>query len=285
MQIQPVRKYKTPSYDTKEILERHPELLKLVPERWQNNPAVLSALAALCMLMVGSRAVAATEQNADKKKTAPASAVAPIFVHGEGRGAFGCVAVNPPEFLSEEEARQVIIEEAKKAGIDFKANGTKLPKVEVPITDSNLPPREPDPNAPQEPKTKEQSLELDGTEKKRTIAFEFVSDADFEAWQKKHEFITMVQVKDIQGTAKLLRESIEKAGPKGAYGVFYDPGIGWNNLKTRNPDLYKEIYKDWSGDWQVRVKQMQDGVKELAKEDLREQVKDFVKWLKAQGVI
>lgn len=285
MQIQPVRRYGVPSYATKEILQQHPELLKLVPERWQHNPAVLSALAALCMLMVGSRAVAATDQNGDKKKTPPASAVAPIFEHGNGYGAFGCSAVNPPVFLSEDEARQAIIEEAKKAGIEFKLNGPKLSKLEIPITDGNLPPREPDPKAVPEPKTKEGTLDLDGTDKRHRISFEFVSDMDFKDWEKDHDAITMVQIQDVKGTAKALRNGIEKAKPKGVYGVFYDPGIGWDDLKTRKPDLYKEIYKDWSGDWQVRVKQFEDGAREVAKEDLREQVKDFVKWLKAQGVI
>ncbi len=214
MEIRPVTRYETPDYPAREILRQHPELLRIVPKRWQGNPVVLTALTGLCMMMLGSRAAASADQNGEKKAP-PASAVAPLFVHGEGRGAFGCVAVNPPEFLSEE-ARQVIIEEAKRAGIEFKANGATLPKIEVPITDSHLPPRVPDPNTPQEPKTKEQALELDGTEKKRSIAFEFVSDADFEAWSKRREHITLVQLKDIQGTARLLRDGIEKAKPRGA---------------------------------------------------------------------
>lgn len=286
MEIRPVRRYAIPAYATSEILEQHPELLRLVPKRWQSNTLVLAALTGLCMMMLGTRAVAAdTDQNGEKKKTPPASAVAPLFVHGTGFGAFGCSAVNPPVFLSEEEARQVIVEEAKKAKIDLKVNGTKLPKVEVPITDSNLPPREPDPNAKPEPKTKEQTLELDGTDKKLKLAFEFVSDADFKAWEKKHDAITLVQLENVKDTAQLLRDGIEKAKPQGVYGVFYDPGVGWHDLEKRNPELWKEIYKDWGDDWQARAKQMDDGVKELAKEDLRAQVKDFVKWLKAQGVI
>lgn len=284
MEIRPVKRYAMPAYATSEILEQHPELLRLVPKRWQSNQVVLTALTGLCMMMLGSRAVAAdTSQNGEKKKTPPASAVAPLFIHGEGHGTFGCIAVNPPVFLSEDEARQVIVEEAKKAKIEFKVNGATLPKVEVPITNSNLPPRVPDPNAPQEAKTKEQPLELDGTEKKRNIAFEFVSEADFEAWQKKLEFVTMVQLKDVKGTAQLLREGIEKAGPKGVYGVFYDPGIGWKDFQNTKPDRWSEIRRN--EDMDTRIKMINEGVRELAKEQLREQVKDFIKWLKAQGVV
>jgi hypothetical protein len=45
--------------------------------------------------------------------------VAPIFEHGEGRGATGCVVVTFPVFLSEEEAMQVIREELAEHGIDL----------------------------------------------------------------------------------------------------------------------------------------------------------------------
>lgn len=286
MEIRPVRRYASPDYATSEILEQHPEILRIVPKRWQSNTVVLTALTGLCMMMLGTRAVAAdADKNGEKKKTPPASAVAPLFVHGVGFGAFGCSAVNPPVFLSEDEARQVIVEEAKKAKISIKINGTKLPKVEVPITDSNLPPREPDPDARPEPKTKEQALELDGTDKKLKLAFEFVSDADFKTWEKKHDAITLVQLQDIKGTAQLLRDGIEKARPEGIYGVFYDPGVGWDDLEKRKPERWKEIYADLNRDWQVRIKEIEEGARELAKEDLREQVKGFVKWLKAQGVI
>jgi len=53
----------------------------------------------------------------------PASLVAPIFRHGAGHGSFGCKAVNPPVFLSEDEARQVIIEEGETGGLSFTLDG------------------------------------------------------------------------------------------------------------------------------------------------------------------
>jgi hypothetical protein len=43
--------------------------------------------------------------------------VAPIFKHGEGRGATGCVVMTPPVFLSEEEGMQILREELAKHGI------------------------------------------------------------------------------------------------------------------------------------------------------------------------
>ena len=41
--------------------------------------------------------------------------VAPIFQHGEGRGATGCIVMSPPVFLSEEEALLVVREELGKS--------------------------------------------------------------------------------------------------------------------------------------------------------------------------
>ena len=57
-------------------------------------------------------------------------AVAPIFVHGEGRGASGCIVMNPPVFLSEEEALQILGEELARAGIKLGA-GRRLNEVTV----------------------------------------------------------------------------------------------------------------------------------------------------------
>ena len=50
--------------------------------------------------------------------------VAPIFEHGDGRGATGCVVVSPPVFLSEEEGMQILREELAKHGVHLKTGGT-----------------------------------------------------------------------------------------------------------------------------------------------------------------
>ena len=57
--------------------------------------------------------------------------VAPVFEHGEGRGATGCIVVSPPVFMSEEEGMQILREELAKHGIQLKAGGT-LEGIRVP---------------------------------------------------------------------------------------------------------------------------------------------------------
>ena len=49
--------------------------------------------------------------------------MAPVFIHGEGTGAYGCIAVTAPFFLSEEEAWEIIKSEAESyKGITFARN-------------------------------------------------------------------------------------------------------------------------------------------------------------------
>lgn len=53
MKIKPVEHYSNPKLPTKQMLESHPELLKLIPKRWQRNPVVLTALAGLAVMISG----------------------------------------------------------------------------------------------------------------------------------------------------------------------------------------------------------------------------------------
>ena len=48
------------------------------------------------------------------------SRAAPVFVHGDGVGASGCVMIAPPVYLSEEDALNIIFTELKKEGLSFK---------------------------------------------------------------------------------------------------------------------------------------------------------------------
>ncbi len=56
--------------------------------------------------------------------------VAPIFEHGEGRGATGCVVIVPPVFLSEEEALQIANEELAQHRIQL-VNGTVVKELKI----------------------------------------------------------------------------------------------------------------------------------------------------------
>jgi len=52
MKVTPLKTHSAPRFPTRWAADAHPGLLRLVPKRWQSNPAVLTALASLCMIAV-----------------------------------------------------------------------------------------------------------------------------------------------------------------------------------------------------------------------------------------
>jgi len=212
MRIQPLKSYHQPAYPTRVILDAQPELLRLTPRRWQRNAVVLGALATICTITAvrWSRA-AGTPQDV--------SLVAPVFQHGEGRGSFGCVAVNPPTFLSEEEARQVIVDEGKKAGIVFAPDALTLSEVAIPFTSLS-----PDKS---ESGSKLQPLTLDGWDARRKVGYEYVSQDDYMKWKIEPSYSTAESF-DLRKAADGLRDGLAQAKPAGAVGVFYDPLVSYN---------------------------------------------------------
>lgn len=266
MKVTAVAKYSRPRFPTHEILEQHPEFLRIVPQRWKSNPVVLTALAGACLLLNSCRAVGAGS-------TSPK--VAPVFQHGVGvlgeppapkivtplpLGRTAGVPLPPQCLLTEAEARQIISDEARKAGLHFTAEKTPIKGVQVPLIErvDYLVPRDKNGRILLAKRGAVKSVKadvlLDGTDKKRKVSYEYVSGSDYGAWlSKKH---TAVVRKDILGSAVLFREGLTKARGKGYCGVFYDPvGRGFSNPVSGS------------------------------EAELRAQVKDFIKWLKGQGVI
>lgn len=261
MQLQPLRRYPQPQLPTREVVDEQPDLLRLLPNRWQGNAAVVTALAA-CL------ALSASSSNSAKKPGTVAR-VAPIFVHGDGIGSFGCRVINPPVFLSEDEAIEVIRDEAKRAGVTFAKSDKTLPKIELATV-----PRGYGDKQPARP-VKAQSIALDGTDAKRSISFEYVSREDLVKWQgdPSENPSSSVYSYNVGGAAKDLRAGLAKSKPAGTYAVFYDPVGTQKNDRSTSSNCYA-----------LQGGALMAGTEE-ARNDLRAQVKDFIKWLKAQGVI
>ena len=200
MKLQPVSRYRNSGYPTRHILDSQPELLRVTPRRWHTNAAVLAALTS-ASLIIATRWAAAD----DAKQP---SRVAPIFTHGEGQGVFGCVAVNPPVILSEDEARYVVVQELAAAGLKMTADVKTLPDLIV--------------GKDNEGNETKMPLVLDGTDEKTGISYEFVSATDQQQWNPQ-EFVTTVYNYNTKGTAENLGEALRAANPGGNYGIFYDP--------------------------------------------------------------
>ncbi len=295
MKLKPVRHYKDPFYPAKKIILDNPDILKTAPKRWAKNTSIQIALSSLLLMTltacgpkytstvktgnpentVGTpinTGVSGTD-NEIKPSGNENGYVSPIFEHGEGSGSFGCDSVAPPAFLSEEEAYQVISDEARKRGINLEKKNEILKNVMLPVT--YIFPQELifDPSNPEKTITESQSktqkngdLELDGYDENKKIAFEFVSVSDFKGWTGDSNVWCSVESYNCLEASKILREGIIDKTDNKYIGVFYDPiaGISVDNLQNIDST---------------------DKRTELSKELLRQQVDDFLEWLQSQNVI
>lgn len=272
MDVVPVKKYREPKYPKREEVLDNPELLKTVPCRWKDNVYVgvaLSTLLAFSLTSCSSKETGGTNMTSKKAE------VAPIFEHGKGRGAFGCSSIAPPSFLSEEEAFQVVQEEGEKYGIIFEKGGLELERVGIPETKYFLKPESGSGgfnlnNGGEINSSKTGDLQLDGYDAKNKIGFEFISSDDYDKWQVKQSIYSTVSDYDFLSTARVLRDGIKNKNGDSTIGIFY------NNMEMLP---HEDILK--SNDW----KALEERTKALAEEELRKQVKDFLDWLKAEGIM
>lgn len=284
--LSPLPNYKSPSYPTKEQIQLHPELLRTVPRRWASNPVVLTALSLVLsagltacgtasdsILPDSNSAPAASDASgASNQPTSGNSTISaasaensagdaatldiPIFAHGTGRGSYGCESVAPPVFLSEEEAMQVIEEECAAQGIDL--SGQKTISGTFPAT-STLPEAV---SGGASDQTYTGDLSLDGYSEDLGIGVEFVSTDDILDWKADTGMAATVEEFDLKGTAQRLADCTNNVA------VFYDP--------TADDDL------DFTGS---NEESYVESSRKQSLEELRAQVRDFLQWLKAQGVI
>lgn len=295
MDIKPVKHTEKPKYPLKTEIKEE-ELKKRIPKRWTANPAAKIALGTLAVVSLAGCApevlagveeavIPPTEASVSVTPTqvmpegTPVPAminVAPLFVHGEGRGSCGCLMVAPPVFLSEDEALVVINEVAKDYGLEFTSGGApEFNNVLQPQT--NLSPLN-DEGSISTTSTEMITLKTDFVDNSNNIAIEYVSKDDVILWGKPSD--ASVDVYETKDAADQLSDSLEKAAGFGyTAGVMYDP------CETYGPEnlLGQE---EWDQEkWNAAWKEAEAKAREMSEEQLRKQAKDFFEWLKSQGVI
>ncbi|XHR27971.1 MAG: hypothetical protein ACFUZC_18830 [Chthoniobacteraceae bacterium] len=276
MKLTPLKDYPEPAYPTKEVFVQDPELLRKLPRRWREGGGVLTRMAGF----VGVTAMA-------------------VLLLSQAR-TVGAIAT-PPLFLTEDEARAVIEEEARKAGVEFPEHGRTLRGLDLPVTDpfaflpSWIHKSTKIPGMTRKPHKKDET-ELDGWNPKLHIGYKFVYRREFTDWEENdRNRDSNVTVYDAAACVK--RTKAEYAKGTDAVAVFYDP-MGGRPRKLSHPNAAeskKEIvanasenqpltnptpnpYRDY---WEKRNA---DAAKR-GNEELRGQVRDFIEWLKDEGVI
>ncbi|HEY9059033.1 MAG TPA: hypothetical protein VIO64_00795 [Pseudobacteroides sp.] len=288
MELEPIKKYKQPRYPQKYAILEDPDLLKNIPNRWRTNVYVCIAASTLLAIGLSGCGKLAAEEAGSVTDTIYASptsspspvttvskeakahdqvAAPPIFKYGDGIGSFGCVSVAPPVFLSEEEAYKVVIDEAEKYGIKFSRNDLVIKDMEIPSTKAY--PVFDNANS-KKVNSISGDLTVDGYDNDRKIGFEFVSKEDYTAWKADQGYASTVEQYLTYDAAKVLREGLVKEKSDVSIGVFYDP------MEPTSEKLKGDINLNDFSEEKLRIE---------ATDKLREQVKDFFSWLKAQGII
>lgn len=266
MEIRPVGGKQAPNYPRREDFS--PETLKAQPsQRWAANKAALIAMGTLATVSLagcvsfGGAPLAAPMETPVINAVLPGGVlaltipIAPLFIHGNGMGAYGCQMVAPPVFLSEDEALSLVNDVAKDYGLEFSA------QVSVDFTDV----LEPSVNIMQPenalPSDTYITLCPDFMDASHGVAIEFVSVEDVKAWHRDTGVGCSVEQYDTIGAAAQLSDALDDAYSDtiSTAGVLYDPC----ELSEKSESASREISVD----------------------QLKKQAKDFFEWLKSQGVI
>ena len=187
--------------------------------------------------------------------------------------------VNPPAYLTEGEAREVIEKEMKKAGVVFSETTHKIANIGIPIV---LPPGfyfKSEEAEKKSQKTRKGELLLTGYHPEKRIGYVFVSTDRLDKWYTSSEELKKLgdlewcSVGDLPflNTAQTLQKSLASHKGNETLAVFYEPAAHIEQLETETMEAYQKRYAA--------------AVKALSEEDLRKQVRDFLAWLKAQGMM
>ena len=206
--------------------------------------------------------------------------VAPLFEHGKGHGATGCMAISPPVFLSEDEAMQVIREELAKYGVVLKATG---PLKNVRIPGRELEYKEVDDGKGGKTTTREIEevgsgpFKPTGLDAKKKVAVALVSHDNYAEMGGPLDTST-AQSYNFKGTVEWLATKLKGQGDEPIFlGLLYDPAAPqiWPDMRGKRTDRERN----------EAFRKAEEQSKVVARKLLREQVDDFAAWLKKQKVI
>jgi hypothetical protein len=292
MEAKALTDYQTPNYPTKKEVLEQPGLMKRCEnERWRKlfgagvsgvlltgiSLAGFDELIQISIAKSGGDTNAVQDINSSQKTKSTKRAkvpflMAPIFEHGDGRAALGCVVISPPAFISEEDALIIIKEELAK-------NGVILNKEKVTIKDVNVTPGKlAGFLRPTSSNLQYEQFVMDLQDPNKAISVEFISFKDYHLYDEEWNGLTprsTVQEYDFKKAANELRRRLNTGNKEGIYGIFYDPAviIDFRALPDTNIPPEKR--------WEKKKEKSENTAREM----LREQVRDFAKWLKKKKAI
>lgn len=307
MNVKPLRAYSEANYPTLEEVQEQPHLLRRVPQRWR-NPARWAAALGLGLLAEALHAEsdatpAVAPPPAQRPDFTPAGSqaapkpaeehalVAPFLAEAlqhDGRGSFGCMAVNPPAFLAEDEALELIRKELDAAGLKLK-EAVPLTNVQMPV-DERIEVKDEDGDRfhPRRSLLKFAPAEFafDFADSDKSVYIEFLSARDHRQWEPKTNWASSVDSYDFPETAQIFARSLEKrTDNKRVYcGIFFDPLAHRARARTRRDGLTKEQMQLAENEERA-AEHSQEMLRAQGMEKLRSQIAHLVQFLQKQGVV
>ena len=252
MQIKPVTKANIPEYPTASEIDIPKVLNASKPNKWERN----AAIGAVMLGMIGSIS-SCINFNSERIKSNKISEVAPLFLHGEGIGCGGCLTTCPPVFLSEKDAKDIIINELENKDILFTENNDTTKGINV--IDMRL-----GYSSFYNPITKRS----ENRTVTNIIPFELYLDSiDFAVlFVSEHKYTKFCNTEKHCDDVKKFAIRIQEDGTKQNkyFAIFYDP-INYYKLGKFEKNNEKTAI-------------------EKSKNELRKQVKDFIKWYKLKAL-
>jgi len=305
MQIKPVTKADKPEYPAASEIDIPKVLNASKPKKWKRNATIGAVMLGMIItpsckrvpINVKSRYEHGIEQNNYKF-------VAPLFEHGKGIGYLGCTMVIPPMFISESDAKRIIVSEFNNAGIDLDSNLVlaSYPKINTIVhrplrymyisdfenmtwEDFNLPiTKSPNYVPGSGDSVYSFPLKYDAYSRKLNLAIVFVSR------EKYNTFIDdTVEINSSAGpfNVKKIAEKIIKnvSNIPNSIAVFYDPVYYLpRNYFDPFKDLPKYLTKnlDNNNNFNLKYVYREKIRRNNAKDSLKAQVRDFIYWYKNQ---
>jgi hypothetical protein len=274
MEIKSIKNSRQPNYPTIELFVKHPELLSNnIPNTWMKNKIVATSLVAFLLYgctsttqkkntievvdgdLTAEKPAFFSQKDEDNKKII--ANIAPIFAHGEGSGATGCVVMSPPVFLSEDEAIKIIWDALRAE--DYNFDTTNCPTFSFKVL----------PLANCKPKGKTDiKLKMDAYNANSKWAIQFISIDDFNKFATEDGCWSSVSIFDTKQAAEIINNQLKKKQKTNAV-VFYDP---ITHIDSKN----RENWENWE--------ESRKTAKEKSKKLLTAQVNDFIKWLKTNNI-
>ena len=242
---------------------------------------------------------------AEETRKAVATVIAPILqkaLDEEGRGAFGCIAIDPPVVLSEADALELIRQEFAKAGVEL-SEARELSGFTRTRTDWDaprnahatvedewlLPLGDGDPDRPQ--KTEAASWVFDLATEDGSLLLEYLSVSDHDNLGDYQPGVwCSVSSYNFPNRAARFRTELETRtnGVPVTVGLFFDPMAGrtvWDDRQQKRIPRTGSSMDVLSDEERAELdwKQKKEFALQDARELLREQVRFFLDWARKEG--